>query len=227
MSQRSVRRFKIKLCVAFLIFVLVLPIILIGSGCVTAVLHPYCVRQMFGTQEPTAITLPDLRSLSQNERGLLLTGLYNISNEYNLKMTTDNVGMIRLCIVKKYFTRESACFTIGTNVESIVPCGPDMRPDCLPSAIIEHYFGASFWYRDYSSVLYIILDIDSSEGTGVNLTSTTVTFSTIWSTLLVCPLYTFLDAFFLVSGFLSFICGFGGVAGCYLCTCPAIRKLKR
>ena len=223
-SQRSVRRFMIKLCVVLLILVLVIPTIIIGSGYVVAVLHPYCGGLMFGTQEPTAITLPDLRSLSQYERVLLLTGLYNISNEYYLKMTTDNVGIIRLCIVKRYFTRESACFTIGIDVESVVPCGPDMRPDCLPSVIIEHYLGAAFWHRELSSVAYTILDADSGEVRGMNLTNTNVTFSAVWFFFLGCRLYVFLEAFFFA---FVFVCGFGGVAVCFLCNYPAIRKLKR
>ena len=178
------------------------------SGPTFAALHPYCDAQVFGKKEPTAIniTLPDLRHLSQKERALLMTGSYKLSSEYDLKMTQDGVGMNKLCILKRHFTTVSACFELGSDLEQVVICGPDMRPDCLPSAIVEHYVGASFWYQDNSTVIYIILDIDSSALSGIVITNTTTTLSSLWYDILGCQDYAHLQVLIIIAGVLGISC---------------------
>ena len=158
--------------VCFILFIFV-------GGILVAAL-PYCDSLYFGTEEPMSLILPDLRHLSQKERALLMTGSYKLSSEYDLKMTQDGVGMNKLCILKRHFTTVSACFELGSDLEQVVICGPDMRPDCLPSAIVEHYVGASFWLRNESTVVYSIVDIDSSEIFERSLTNTTTTLSAAW-----------------------------------------------
>lgn len=206
-TRKLIKKFLILFCIVFLIFLL-LPALSVISGPTFAALNPYCDAQVFGKKEPTAIniTLPDLHHLSQKERILLVTGSYKLSSEYNLKMIQDGVGMIKLCVSKRHFTTVSACFEIGSDLEQVVICGPDMRPDCLPGSIVEHYVGASFWYQDNSTVIYIILDIDSSVLSGFVITNMTKTLSSCWYDTLRCQDYVHLQVLTIVAGVLGFSC---------------------
>lgn len=159
-------------------------IMFISIGVIPVATFPYCDSLYFGTEEPISLILPDLRNLSLLEIKSLQEGKYKISSEYYLKRTVDYTGVISLCVLKRDFTRVSACFEIGTDVEQVVICGPDMRPDCLPGSIVAHYFGASLWLRNESTVVYSIVDIDSSEMSKRNLTNTTTTLLAVWNDVL-------------------------------------------
>ena len=195
---------------------MVLPTVSAVFGAVTAVLHPYCAAQFYGTKEPTAIILPDLRNLSSSERNSLVTGRYNLTSEYNLQMTTDVVGTFQLCILKnlRLFSKVSACLHISTamQLQRYVVCSPGMRPDCLPGSIVEHYFGLSLWHRDESTVIYVVLDIESNTIIGKILTNPTTTLASIWYDVLHCPSYVHLNIFLIVCGLLFCICGVGALA---------------
>lgn len=150
-------------------------------------MNPYCSALFFGTEVPDTVDLPNLRNLSSSECQSLLTGGYRLSNEYNLKLTKDS-EVYSLCVVKKHFTHVSACVEIGTTeqLQRHVICNPDMRPDCLPSAIVRHWFGLSLWYQEKFMVDYTVVDIDSSEISSLNLTNTTHSLSSVWLKALDC-----------------------------------------
>ena len=121
----------------------------------------------------------------------------------------------------------SVCLLIGSNLEEVMICDPRMRADCLPSAIVQHYFGVSFWYQFNSTVMYIIVDIDSSEKKGGRvITNTTTSLSALWYDTLGCQNYVHVQVLAIVAGVLGGFCclGFltcclGIIAGycCWLC----------
>ena len=161
------------------------------------------------------MTLPDLRHLSQKERASLLTGSYKLSSKYNLKLEQDNFVVYSLCIVKRYSTRVSVCLPIGSNLEEVMICDPHMRADCLPSAIVQHYFGVSFWYQFNSTVMYIIADIDSSEIKGGRvITNMTTSLSALWYDTLGCQNYVHVQVLAIVAGALGGFCCLGFITCC-------------
>lgn len=222
---------KAKLCAGLtvlFVFTIIVGIIslFLVSGVAIIERFPYCDALYFGTEEPNTVILPDLRNLSLSERTSLLEGRYELSTEYNLKVEKDTLEIFSLCILKKYFSKVSACLAIGNNVENVVICGPDMRPDCLPSSIVEHYFGFSLWVQEESTVLYAILNIDTSARAGRNLTNTATTLSALWYDVLGCQPFLNLTIAIIFFGFFGFICCFG-CAGCCLWTVCLYRKLKQ
>ena len=235
-SRKVIRKFLIPICILILATMLLLALSVI-SGPIFAALYPYCDAQVFGSKEATAInvTIPDLRHLSQKESVSLLVGTYKLSNKYTLKLEQDAWGLYRLCLMKRYHTTVSACFEISTDLEQVVICSPDMRPDCLPSAIVQHYFGTSLWYQDKSTVIYLILDIDSSAKVDAFvINNTTTSLSSLWYDSLECQSYLHLQVVVIVTGTLGFFfcCGFsicclGGPCGYCLWVCNRCRKQKR
>lgn len=188
-------------------------------GGIFASSEPYCKALYFDSEEPNAINLPDLRNLSSSERNSLRAGSYELSSEYYLKMTQYDLGIISLCIQKKFFTTVSACFEIGIDVEEVVICGADVRPDCLPGSIVDQYVGASLWFLNDSTVLYTILDIDSSAIFRKELTNTTTTLSALWYEILNCPYIINLTIAVMFFGILLFICWLAPCLGCCLLCC--------
>ena len=157
-------------------------------GVIIWAIHPHCAPLYFGTAKPNTVTLPNLSNLTSSERNSLLEGRYKLSDKYNLKLTEDNMKVYSLCVMKRHFTHVSACMEIGTDkqLERHVICSPDMRPDCLPGAIVGHWFGLSLWDKEKATVEYIVVDIDSSEIGSWNLTDTTPSLSFIWFDALDC-----------------------------------------
>ena len=210
------------------IIVLMLIAIFLLYGISIVASLPYCDALYYGTEELHIVSLPDLRNLSLSESYSLLAGSYELSGEYNLKIEKDSVGRFSLCVLKRYFSKDSACLPLGTHdVEEVVICGPDMRADCLPSAIVEHYFGLSLWYQEESTVVYFILDIDTGARGGKNLTNTATTLSAVWYEMLVeCKVVVNLTIAVIFFGVLLCGCCFGCAAfcprGCYL-YCKAKR----
>ena len=182
--------------------------------------QPYCDALYFGTEELHAVSLPDLRNLSPSERYSLLAGNYELSSEYYLKMEKDEAEIISLCVLKRYFSKDSACLRIGTDVESVVICGPDMRPNCLPSAILEHFFGLSLWYQEESIVSYSILNIDTSGRSWRYLSNTTTTLSAVWYELIgECKIVVNMTIAVISFGVLFSICCVGCSTGCLRVCC--------
>ena len=180
--------------------------------------YPICDALYFGTAEPRTIVLPDLHNLSLSERNSLLAGTYELSSKYNLQITVDLSRTFKLCVKKRYFTKVSACMKIGTDLEMWI-CSPDMRPDCLPSAIVDHWFGVSLWYPDESTVVYTIVDIESSLITGRHVTNTTTTLSAVWKDLLGCQVFTNLTIAVIIFGSLIIICCLGCAGWCLRICC--------
>ena len=168
--------------------------ILIVSFIITGVANlgklPQCEALYFGTKEPNIVTLPDLYNLSSSERNSLLKGTYKLSHEYNLKLLIEDRQLIELCVTKRDYTPVSApvsaCVDVGTDLENLWICSPDMRPDCLPSALVDHYFGLSLWYQEESTVKYKIVDIDSGAIYERTLTNTTTSLSDVWFDVIKC-----------------------------------------
>ena len=188
--------------------------------------YSYCDALYFGTGIPNSLILPDLRNLSMSEVKSLQEGSYKLSSEYYLKRTVDYLGVISLCVQKRYFTTVSACFEIGADVEQIVVCGPDMRPDCLPGAIVDHFFGASFWWQNDSTVVYSIVNIETSAIYGKTLTNTTTTLSAVWYDLLGCQVIVNMTIAAIFFGILAICCtvpclgcALWCVCDCYNCPC--------
>ena len=208
-------------CATFCLGIIGIPLFLIiGIGLVAE--RSYCDALYFGTEKPNSLILPDLRNLSLSEMKSLQEGRYKISSEYYLKRTEDYTGVISLCVLKRYFTRVSACFEIGADVEQVVICGPDMRPDCLPGSIVAHYFGASLWLQNESTVVYAIVDVDSSERFGKELTNTTTTLSAMWYDVLTyCQVVVNLTIAVIFFGILAICCSVPclGCALWFLCGC--------
>ena len=209
-------------------------IMFIFIGVIPVATSPYCDSLYFGTEEPISLILPDLRNLSLLEIKSLQEGKYKLSSKYYLKRTEDYTGVISLCVLKRYFTRVSACFEIGADVEQVVICGPDMRPDCLPGSIVAEYFGASFWLRNESTVIYSIVDIDSSAMFKRNLTNTTTTLSAVWNDVLrqYCQDIVNLTIAIIFFGILMTICCSFLCLGCTLlcfgifCNCPCCEQKR-
>ena len=176
---------------------------------------------------PTVVTLPDLHNPSQLEEALH-GGSYELSSEYDLKVTEDASHIINLCILKKRFSRVSACLKIGVG-QFLLACDPDMRPDCLPSSIIEHFFGVSLWFPpelfNESKVIYSMVDIDSSEKYSRRLTNTT-TLSAVWYDVLSCHIFIELTIAVIICGIVIIICCLGGSVCCYRICCRS-HKPKR
>ena len=202
--------------------VIVVAIIILFLICGVAILasNPLCDGLYFGTEEPQIIVLPDLYNLSSSEWYSLLAGTYQLSSKYNLQITVDALSTYKLCITKRYFTKVSACMKIGTDLEMWI-CSPDMRPDCLPSAIVDHWFGVSLWYPDESTVVYTIVDIESSLITGRHVTNTTTTLSAVWKDSFDCQVSTNLTIAVIFFGSLIFICCLGCAGWCIWICCKA------
>ena len=151
---------------------------------------PQCDALYFGTKEPNVVILPDLHNLSSSERNSLLAGTYKLSHEYNLKLLIEDRQLIELCVTKRDYTPVSApvsaCVDVGTDIGYLWICSPDMRPDCLPSALVDHYFGLSLWNKDESTVKYKIVDIDSGAIYERMLTNTTTSLSDVWFDMIKC-----------------------------------------
>ena len=198
----------------------ILLIILLVPGSIIWAIHSHCAPLYFGTENPNTVTLPDLGNLSSSEYNSLLAGKYELSNEYNLKLTEDSLRVYSLCVMKRHFTHVSACMEIGTDkqLQLHVICSPDMRPDCLSGAIVGHWFGLSLWDKEKGTVEYIVVDVDSSEINRWNLTNTTITLSSVWLDALDCRgIVGWTVATIIIPVFLC-ICGFGA-AGSFLCLC--------
>ena len=207
---------------------LIIILFLIIGTCILAAAPPpwpFCDALYFGTKEPTTYVLPDLRNLSLSEWNCLRIGNYKLSSEYYLQLTENVPPIIKLCILKRFFTRVSACVEIGTSLENNWICSPDMRPDCLPSAIVDHYFGLSLWYEDVSTIEYTIVDVDSSAIFGRHLNNTTATLSSIWYDMLGCQVFVNLTIAVIFFGSLTLICCLG-CAGCCLKICWQCCKAK-
>lgn len=205
------RRVALAFAVAILSLCIISFLISLIGGIYLAI-FPLCDTLQFGTEEPRTIVLPDLHNLSSSEQLSLLEGNYELSTKYNLKLAED-LEDVKLCIIKKYFTRISACIQVGTDMENTWICTPDTRSDCLPSALVDHYFGLSLWKQEESTVVYNVVDIESSQIYERRLTNTTATLSTVWYTMLDCWSYMRLTEAVIVFGILFICCG-----GC-LCLC--------
>lgn len=147
---------------------------------------PQCDALYFGTKEPNIVTLPDLHNLSSSERNSLLAGTYKLSHEYNLKLLIEDRQLIELCVTKRDYTPVSACVDVGTDLGNLWICSIDMRPDCLPSALVDHYFGLPLWNKDESTVKYKIVDIDSGAIYERTLTNTTASLADLWFDMIKC-----------------------------------------
>ena len=205
------------LCVAIIIFLIV--------GAIFLASFPHCDALYFGIEQPRTLILPDLNNLSSSEQISLLAGTYKLSSEYRLQLTRDAASLIKLCIIKKYFSTVSACVDVGAYPGYLWICSPDMRPDCLPSAIVDHYFGLSLWFQDESgsTVMYTIVNIDSSRIFGRDVTNTTSTLSDVWYDGLGCQVSLNLTIAVIFFGSLIFICCLG-CAGCCLWICCCCCK---
>ena len=173
------------LCVVIIIILMTL---FFAYGIVKMAAYPHCKDLYFRNEEPNVVTLPALHNSSSSKRNLLLAGRYHLSNEYSLKLTMDTFGDYSLCVMKRHFTHVSACVEIGTDeqLQLHVICSPDMRPDCLPGAIVGHRFGLSLWDKEKGTVEYKVVDVDSSEINSWNLTNTTRSLSSLWLDALDC-----------------------------------------
>ena len=182
----------------------------------------YCNGSVYRSEEPKILILPDLRNLSMSENNSLLAGSYEVSSKYSLKMETIS-GFISLCIVERNFTRVSACLEIGSDVEQVVICGPDLRPDCLPSATASHYFGVSIWSQNDSTVVYTIVDIDTNSLLRKDITNTTSTLSSVWYELLNCQI----EVNFILTALLSFVIGILLISmNIFISLCCCIRYIS-
>ena len=195
-------------------------------GLVIIASYPQCPALYFSGEEPNAIFIPDLRNLSSSQWKSMLAGKYNLSNEYNLKLTQDNViEVYSLCVVKKHFTHVSACVEIGTTeqLQLHVICNPKMRSDCLPSAIVGHWFGLSLWYQEEFTVEYTVMDIDSSEIDSWNLTGTSPNPSSVWLDVLDCQHMINITIAVIFFGIILCICCLGPLP-CCLWICCQVKK---
>ena len=203
-------------------------IILTGTFVLTGVIIvaavSYCDALYYGTGELHVIVLPNLHNLSSSEQDSLLGGTYELSSNYNLQLIIDPQA-VNLCILKKHFTRTSPCIQVGTDMENTWICTPDTRPDCLPSAIIDSYFGLSLWKQEESTVVYNIVDIEASEIYPKTLTNTTTTLSAVWYDLLDCQSFMNFTISVIIFGILFFICCLGYPV--CLCICYHSGKKKR
>ena len=204
------------------IIVLTGSFILLGVIIVAAVSS--CDALYYGTGELHVIVLPNLHNLSSSEQDSLLAGTYELSSNYNLQLIKDPQA-VNLCILKKHFTRISPCIQVGTDMENTWICTPDTRPDCLPSAVFDSYFGLSLWKQEESTVMYNIVDIEASEIYRKTLTNTTTTLSAVWYDLLDCQTYMNFTISVIILGILFFICCLGYPV--CLCICYHSRKKKR
>ena len=203
--------------------VIIIGIIILFLICGVAIVanFPLCDALYFGTEEPHTIVLPDFRNLSSSELSSLLAGTYKISSKYRLQLKEDPLHIIKLCIRKRQFTKVSACMDIGTNLEGLEMwiCSPDTRPDCLPSAIVDHWFGVSLWFQERFIVAYAIMDIDSSAISGRHVTNTTTMLSDVWYDLFGCQVFTNLTIAVIFFGSLIIICCLGCAGWCLRFCC--------
>ena len=201
--------------VSYGILVLCVPVItFLIVGVIFLAVYPHCDALYFGTEQPHTLILPNLYNLSLSDGKSLLAGNYKLSSEYRLQVSQDAALMFKLCIRKRYFTTVSACVDVGTDPENLWICSPDMRPDCLPSAIVDHFFGLSLWYQEESTVMYTIVDIESSMISGKNVTNTTSTLSAVWYDGLGCQVFLKLTIAVIFFGSLIFICCLGCAGRC-------------
>ena len=147
---------------------------------------PQCDALYFGAKKPNIVTLPNFHNLSSSERNSLLKGTYKLPSEYNLQLLIEDTHLIKLCVLKRDYTTASACVLVGTDLQNLWICSPDMRPDCLPSALVAHFFGLSLWYQEESTVKYKIVDIDSGAIYERTLTNTTTSLSDVWLDMIKC-----------------------------------------
>ena len=204
------------LCVAIISF--------LGAGGEILARFPHCDALYFGIEQPHTLILPDLYNVSLSDGKSLLAGTYKLSSEYRLQVSRDAALMFKLCIIKRYFTTVSACVDVGTDPENLWICTPDMRPDCLPSAIVDHYFGLSLWYQDEFTVMYTIVNTDTGMISGKNVTNTTSTLSAVWYDGLGCQFFLKLTIAVIFFGSLIFICCLGFVGCCLLICCCCCKK---
>ena len=203
------------LCITITILIILFLLI----GVVFLATYPLCSALYFGTEEPHIVVLPDLHNLSSPEWFSLLAGTYELTSKYNLQLTEDALHRVELCIIKRYYTKVSACVEIGTGSENMWICTPDTRPDCLPSAVVDHWFGVSRWFLDESTVYYTVVDIDSSKIYGKVVTNTTTTLSAVWYDMLGCQIYMNLTIAVIFFGSLIFICCLGCAGCCFRICC--------
>ena len=211
-------------CVSYVIILLSGLFLLYGFVIIAS--YPQCPALHFGGKKPSEIFIDDLRNLSTSEWMSMLAGKYKLSNEYNLKLTQDNFEMYSLCVVKNHFTHLLACVEIGTTeqLQLHVICNPDMRPDCLPSAIVGHWFGLSLWYQEEFTVEYTVMDIDSSEIFSRNLTGTSPNLSSVWLDVLDCQRIINITIAVIFFGILLCICCLGPLPCCLWICCQVMIK---
>ena len=202
----------------------VLLIILLVPGSIIWAIHPHCAQLYFGTENPNTVALPNLSNLTSSECNSLLEGRYKLSDKYNLKLTEDSLRVYSLCVMKRHFTHVSACMEIGTDeqLQLHVICGPDMRPDCLPGAIVGHWFGLSLWDKEKGTVEYMVVDIDSSEIGSWNLTDTAPSLSSIWFDALDCQGTVAWTIAVVLGIFLSICCSV--LSGCCIWFCWQFKR---
>ena len=202
---------RVKGCVCIVFVYIGSAILFLDIGCSFALKFPFC----FGSEEPNTLAFPDLRNLSLADRKSLLQGYYFLSSEYRLKMIQYDSLAVDLCVIKRQFSRVSACFTIP-NVKTIVICGPDMRPNCLPGSSVDHGVGATIvWPR---STMYTILNLESSMVFKRKLTDVT-TLSAVWYDVLGCHVVVKLTIAAIVFGVPLFICCLVACLGCAAVCC--------
>ena len=206
--------------------VLIVSFIIIGVAILEDL--PLCDALYFGTKEPYIVILPDFHNLSSSARNSLLAGTYKLSSEYNLQLLIeDKEDMIKLCVIKRHFTRVSACVDVGTDLQNLWICGPDMRPDCLPSAIVDRFFGLSLWYQEESTVMYKIVDIDSGAIYERTLTNTTTSLSDVWFGMIKCqPLLNLTWAVIAFGCLLIAICCLVCTVWCFWICCQRWKRKR-
>ena len=188
---------------------------------------PHCDALYFGIEQPRTVILPDLYNLSSSEQISLLAGTYELSSEYRVQVTRDAALMFKLCIIKRFFTTVSACVNIGTDPENLWTCSPDRRPDCLPSAIVDRFFGLSLWYQEESTVMYKIVDIDSGAIYERTLTNTTTSLSDVWLGMIKCqPLLNLTWAVIAFGCLLIAICCLVCTVWCFWICCQRWKRKR-
>ena len=213
-KEINATQIKATLCgILSCVIIVVIIIVFLIYGVAILASNPLCGGLYFGTEEPQIIVLPDFHNLSSLEWNSLLSRSYELSSKYNLQFTVDASRMFKLCIRKKYFTKVSACVEIGTDLEMWI-CSPDTRPDCLPSAIADHFLGLSLWFPGESTFIYAIVNIESSAISGRHVTNTATKLSAVWYDLLGCQVITNLTIAVIFFGSLITICCLGCAGWC-------------
>ena len=198
--------------------------LVIGVGISFIVLAPYCDALYFGIEEPKTVVFPDLQNLQLWENRSLLTGTYWLPNQYKyyLKIEKNELGEISLCVIKRHFTRVSACFEMG---KWSVLCQPDMRPDCLPSSTFSHFIGASVLFTPKSEVSYTVLNLESSAKL-TKVIDENATLSAVWHDVLHCQVIVNVTIAIIIFGIMSCLAPLGCVLYC-IYDCSQCCKRKR